>query len=393
MTGRGPAAVEAIAADAERLFRDVALEGVRRWKAEAPGRRAIGYMPVYAPREVIDAAGMLPVGIFGGGDQVEIIRGDACFQSYICHIPRSTVELALSGRLDALDGVLFPSTCDVIRNLSGIWKMLLPEVYVRYVDVPQNFDRAVGGRFFVAELRALAEDLARIGGAPVTREALSASIAAYNENRRLVERLGALRRESPHLAPASEAYLVLRAGCVIPVRAHDRMLAAYLDAARVSARPAIDNCRVVVRGAFCEAPPLALLKTLERAGCDIVDDDLVLVSRWIRGEVREEGDPFEALAGAFLSRSVPTASLYSGDAEKGADLVETVRAARAEGVIFAAPSFCDPALLDQPMLAAALDREGIPWTAFKYAEDTGQFQTIREQAGTFADSIKLWSEP
>ena len=24
-------------------------------------------------------------------------------------------------------------------------------------------------------------------------------------------------------------------------------------------------------------------------------------------------------------------------------------------------------------------------------EDTGQFQVIREQAGTFADSIKLWS--
>jgi benzoyl-CoA reductase subunit C len=39
----------------------------------------------------------------------------------------------------------------------------------------------------------------------------------------------------------------------------------------------------------------------------------------------------------------------------------------------------------------AMDREGIPWTAFKYAENSGQFQVIREQAGTFADSIKLWS--
>ena len=30
-------------------------------------------------------------------------------------------------------------------------------------------------------------------------------------------------------------------------------------------------------------------------------------------------------------------------------------------------------------------------TAFKYAENTGQMAPIREQAGTFADSIKLWS--
>ncbi len=43
------------------------------------------------------------------------------------------------------------------------------------------------------------------------------------------------------------------------------------------------------------------------------------------------------------------------------------------------------------MLVGALDAAGIPWTAFKYAENTGQFQVIREQAGTFADSIKLWS--
>ena len=62
------------------------------------------------------------------------------------------------------------------------------------------------------------------------------------------------------------------------------------------------------------------------------------------------------------------------------------------GVLFCAPSFCDPALLDQPMAVRAVERTRIPWTAFKYAENTGQFQVIREQAGTFADSIKLWSE-
>jgi len=61
------------------------------------------------------------------------------------------------------------------------------------------------------------------------------------------------------------------------------------------------------------------------------------------------------------------------------------------GVIFASPSFCDPALLDRPMLQHVLKDAGIPYIAFKYAENSGQMQPIREQAGTFADSIKLWS--
>ena len=96
-----------------------------------PGRKAIGYMPVYVPRELIHAAGMLPVGILGGGDQLEVIQGDAYYQSYICRIPRSTIELGLTGRLDCLDGMLFPSICDVIRNLSGMWQILFKDKYVQ----------------------------------------------------------------------------------------------------------------------------------------------------------------------------------------------------------------------------------------------------------------------
>jgi benzoyl-CoA reductase subunit C len=44
------------------------------------------------------------------------------------------------------------------------------------------------------------------------------------------------------------------------------------------------------------------------------------------------------------------------------------------------------------MLAATLERESIPYTEFKYAENTGQFQVIKEQTGTFSDSIKLWGQ-
>jgi benzoyl-CoA reductase subunit C len=44
------------------------------------------------------------------------------------------------------------------------------------------------------------------------------------------------------------------------------------------------------------------------------------------------------------------------------------------------------------MLVAALDQAAIPHTQFKYSENTGQFAVIREQAGTFSDSIRLWSE-
>lgn len=375
-----------------QLYDDLDFASVKRWKEAGSERRAIGHMPVYVPREIIHAAGMLPVGILGGGEQLDVIHGDAYYQSYICRIPRSTIELGITGRLDCLDGMIFPSTCDVIRNLSGMWQLKFGDKYVRYFDVPQNFDLDVGGVFYRHELKVFCEELEALGGKPITDESLHASIALYNENRQAIRELYEYRSAEPWQALTPEVYLLIRAGMVLPVDEHTRLIRDYIAAAKKVDRPVRDNCRVVINGLFCEQPPLALLKSIELAGCYVVDDDFMLVARWLLHDVPSDGDPLKNLSDAFITYSAETSCKYvSQKKDKGRFLIESVRNNRAEGVIFSSPSFCDPALLDRPMLQNALNAQGIPYTAFKFAENSGQMQPIREQAGTFADSIKLWS--
>jgi benzoyl-CoA reductase subunit C len=376
----------------QEIFEDISFTRARHWKEAQPGRKVIGYMPVYVPREIIHAAGMLPLGILGGGADMEVIHGDAYYQSYICRIPRSTIELALTGKLDFVDGMMFPSICDVIRNLSGIWQILFPNKYVRYFDLPQNYKDEIGGVFYVNELRELISGLEKLGGREITDAQLNHSIAVYNENRAWVNRVYDFRAATPWNAPAAEVYLLMRAGMVLPVEEHTQLLKDYLQAAAAAPRPLRDNCRVTLIGTFCEQPPLNLIKSLEMAGCYIVDDDSMLVTRWLLKEVPANGDPLDNLAKAFLHHSAETAAKYEVNLdEKGSYMLESIRKRQADGVIFAAPSFCDPALLDQPMLVDRLKALGIPYITMQYAENSGQMQPIREQAGTFADSIKLWS--
>jgi benzoyl-CoA reductase subunit C len=321
-----------------------------------------------------------------------VIHGDAYYQSYICRIPRSTIELGVSGRLDFVDGMLFPSICDVIRNLSGMWKMLFPDTYSKYFDVPQTYRDEIGGVFYTNEMREFLHDLEGIAGRKITDDDIRASIAVYNENRKALAELYELRRAQPWNAPASEAYLVMRAGLTLPVEEHTVLVRDYIAAAKAEQRPMKDNSRVVLTGMFCEQPPLNLLKSLELSGCFIVNDDFVLVSRWLTQDVPTDGDPVHNLSQAFLHHSMSTAAKYEpNEAEKGQFLVRQVREGNAEGVIFASTSFCDPALLDRPMMQNVLRKADIPFIAFKYAENSGQMQPIREQAGTFVDSIKLWS--
>jgi benzoyl-CoA reductase subunit C len=374
------------------LFDDLDFSRAREWKAAGAGRKVVGYMPVYVPREIIHAAGMLPLGILGGGADMEVIHGDAYYQSYICRIPRSTVELAVTGRLDFVDGMVFPSICDVIRNLSGIWQILFKEKYVRYFDAPQNFREDVGGVFYSNELREFREGLERLGGRRITDAEINASIKVYNENRLWVNRVYDFRADFPWKAPSAEVYLLMRAGMVLPPEEHTLLMREYLAAAGALERPMRDNCRVVLTGVFCEQPPLNLIKSLEISGCYIVDDDFLLVSRWLLEDVPVDGDPIENLSRAFLRHSAQTAAKYEPDMEvKGRYLIDAIRRRSADGVIFAAPSFCDPALLDQPMMISRLVALKIPYITMQYAENSGQMQPIREQSGTFADSIKLWS--
>jgi len=142
--------------------------------------------------------------------EVEIVRGDACYQSYICHLPRSVMELGLNGSLDCLDGMIFPSTCDVIRNLSGMWQIIFPGKFVHYFDMPQNFDAAIGGAFYSGELRTLLQGLAELAGRAVTDDDLRRAVAAYNENRRLVSELRTAVQQLQEREKELERELTLR---------------------------------------------------------------------------------------------------------------------------------------------------------------------------------------
>ncbi len=385
--------LEEIIAECKDLAFDLHFKRPIAWKNESPGKVLVGFMPIYFPREIIHAAGGLAVGIMGSGDRMQIVRGDAYYQSYICHIPRGIVEMALHGNLNAFDGFVFPSICDVIRNLSGMFRLMGKGKFAKYLDYPQNFSPETGGVFYRSELQHVINKVEQITGKKVTPENLNKSISLFNENRKLIERIYDIRTEYPWRLSTEDTYYILRAGLLMPVEEHNEKLREAINHISQNVGEPMDNIRVVISGSFCEQPPIGLIKTIEKAGCYIVDDDLMLGSRWIKGDVAADtDDPLGSLVDAYLTRSVFSSAVYDVENPKGELLVAQVKRRKADGVIFAAASFCDPALLDQPILVKACDGAGIRHICFQFHENTGQFKVIKEQVGAFSDSIKLWEE-
>ena len=377
--------------ESKQLAFDLNFSYAKQWKSQSTDRILVGYLPIYIPREIVHAVNGLAVGIMGAGDRKQIIKGDAYYQSYICHLPRGVIEMALDDNLNDFDGFLFPSICDCVRNLSGMFKLAKKGKFTRYFDYPQNFQKHIGGTFYRELIETILNDMFKINGVNITNEALNHSIALYNRNRQLIEEMYAIRQEFPWRLSAVDAYHVIRAGMVVNVEKHNEMLEEINQLISEDIGEPMDNIRVVVSGSFCEQPPIGMIKSIEMAGCYIVDDDLMLGSRWIQGDIdATSNDALNAIVIAFLEQSAPSSAVYDVGNPKGARLVTQVKMCNADGVIFCAASFCDPALLDRPELQKACDEAGIAHINFQFHENTGQFKVIKEQAGTFSDSIKLW---
>src|ERR1035437_6496738 len=151
--------LDVILKECDELAFDLNFTHAKKWKTESKDRLLVGYLPIYVPREIIHAANGMAVGILGVGDRKQIIKGDAYYQSYICHLPRGIIEMALDSNLDNFDGFLFPSICDCVRNLSGMFKLAKRGKFTRYFDYPQNFDASIGGVFYVQEMEKIIEDI------------------------------------------------------------------------------------------------------------------------------------------------------------------------------------------------------------------------------------------
>lgn len=373
------------------LLLDLTFPTVQAWKQGPANPKALGCFPVYTPQELIAASGALPVSLFGGRGQLEIDHADSRIQSFVCSIARSTLELGLIGCRGWLDGSVVPSICDVARNLSGVWRRNFPDEFVFYLHLPQNVDSPAAGVYYRGELERLRRDLAELTGQPASDEALRKCIVTYNRNRALLGELLERRAAQPERWPASHVYALASAGNVLPREEHNRLLERALTLGAGNSHPRRDFVRVALRGAFCEQPPLELLEALEEAGCAVVDDDLQIGARFFLCPVVENGDPLAALAEAYLHRTVLTPVNNPGQRSRSGDLVARCQAKAIQGVIFASPKFCEPALYDLVLLKRALERIGLPSLEFEYEEKMTVFETVRMQAETFVESILFFS--
>ena len=121
------------------------------------GRKAIGCYPYYVPEELVYATGMVPMGLWGKPGSPS--KAKEYFAAFYCSLVQMNMEMALSGDLDKLSGVIHTTLCDTLRpasqnfrvgikNIPMIFMALAPLLGAAVnalVDVPLGAGVSIGG--------------------------------------------------------------------------------------------------------------------------------------------------------------------------------------------------------------------------------------------------------
>lgn len=376
---RGRSAEDAIAI-ARDLIEDSDFPTVRRWR-EAGGK-VLGHFQVYFPEELAHAAGMLPVKLHGA--QVEGRHAEARFGSYLCSIVKSSLELALSKRLE-LDLFATQPICDVARNLAAIFERNV-SYPCRILYLPQNANSSYSAQYLRDEYARILSLIEEVAGRRVTDEDLRTSLEVFNENRRLLRQLYGIRRDTPWLLSVDEGYALMAIGGRIPREEHNALLSAVLPAIESRAARPQDRMRVVFEGGFCEQPPLDLLRAIGQS-VYVVDDDLLIGLRWIVEDVDPRGDAMLNLATAYLEQSTYSPVQHDLRKPKEKMLLDRIRASRADAAIITAAKMCEPGLDEQVAYVHALDAAGVPYFVGEFEEKMTGFDHFQIQLETFVENV------
>ena len=351
------------------------------------GKKVIGVLPYFAPVELVVAAGMVPMGIWGSNKKTIAMAKEYCATFY-CTIAQLALEMLLDGTLDQLDGIITPTICDTLRPMSQNFRVAmegkLPCIFLAH---PQNRKPAFGLQFTVDQYMHVKSELEKISGNTITDEVLRDAIKVMNRSRKARREFVKLAGQHPEAISAVERSAVLRSAWFMEPAVHAQKLEELNE--ELSKLPASNwkGRKVVTSGIICDNPKL--LQIFDDNNIAIAADDVAQETRAFRVDASEEGDPMMALAQQFADQDYDVL-LYDEHSNKNrrADyVVQMVKESGAQGLVLFMQQFCDPEEMEYPYLKKALDDAGIPHVKLGVDQQMRDFGQASTAIQAFADVL------
>lgn len=345
-------------------------------------QKAIGYF-YYAPQELIHAAGMLPVGIWGGNIEPSAVRN--YLPSFYCGILQTGLEMGIKGAFDFLDGMIIPANCDALRGMGQNWKVAVPQV--EFISLVQPFNRKTeaGVKYLISEYANIRSALERISGKKITDEALNNSIVIFNKYRRTMREFTQIAGNYPEIITPAVRNAVIKSACYMDKAQYTARVEALIEGLKATPVKAWKGKKILVSGIKMDSP--SILQILAENQIAVVADDLAQETRLFRSDVLQTSkDPLENLA-RYWSTMEGCSLLYDPEKKRCDMIIDAVKQTGAQGVLFCMTKFCDPEEFDYPIFKKKLEANHIPHVYIETDLELENDEQARTRIQAFAEMI------
>ena len=356
---------------------------------KAQGKKVVGVLPYYAPEELVYAAGIVPMGIWGSNNKT-ISRAKEYCATFYCTIAQLALEMLLDGTMDGLDGIITPTICDTLRPMSQNFRVAMGDkMSVIFLAHPQNRFEDFGLQFTVDQYTHVKKELEKIAGREITNDDIKNAIKVYNESRAARRKFVKLASDHCDVITPTKRSAVLKA---FHFMLKDEYTAKLNELnAELEKRPVCDwqGTKVVTSGIICDNP--ALLAAFEENNIAIAADDVAHETRSFRTDVPEDADPMMALAHQFanIDYDVLLYDPKSSENRRGEFVANLVKESGAQGLVLFMQQFCDPEEMEYPYLKKALNDADIPHIKLGIDQQMRDFGQARTAIQAFADVLEM----
>lgn len=356
---------------------------------KAAGKKVIGVLPYYAPEELVYAAGMVPMGIWGSNTKTISMAKEYCATFY-CTIAQLALEMLLDGTMDQLDGVITPTICDTLRPMSQNFRVALShKLPVIFLAHPQNRFADYGLKFTMDQYNNVRKELEKISGKEITNDDIQNAIRVYNASRAARRNFVKLASDHCDVISATKRSAVLKASWFMLKDEYTAKLEALN--AELEKLPVCDwkGTKVVTSGIVCDNPKL--LAIFDENNIAIAADDVAQESRAFRVDAPENADAMMSLALQFAAQDyeVLLYDKFSSQNRRGEFVANLVKDSGAQGLVLFMQQFCDPEEMEYPSLKKALDDAGVAHIKLGVDQQMRDFGQARTAIQAFGDVLEM----
>ncbi len=335
---------------------------------------------VETPEEIILAADMVPVRLFGN-PTIGIDKANEHIPPTHCVWARNILEQAINGLNKDIKGTICTHGCDCTNREFDIWLECVNLDFLFFLNAPLKRNE-ISLKFFIDDIKELILQLEESFKIKITTEKIQLAIKKMNQIRELLKKISELRVDMK--LKGSEFHALVKE---VQQSDKDKMTEKLkLKLTEIKERKPFSDenlKKILLTGSVID--DTEFIKFLENVGYQIISDDLCIGSKYFWNKVNENGDPIKALAEYHLNKPIYSTKFPSF--ERFETLKNLAQTYNVDGVINIAQKFCEPVLYGHPYFNKKFKELGIPYLFVEMEYNRESYKQLATRFEAFSEII------